>query len=169
MKKIMLSLLGAATLAISTNAMALIEGRPFMAAIDLGVLTPIPVGTLTFIFTVDEGLALGCGYVAEWDSNAFLPFSGQCSVVEAKTLGFFSCGSNASMQIPTFVTIDKGPFAIPTIVDGVASFCTGFDQFQQFREVGMLMLAELPVGGPISFEGIVIYDGVLIPYGIQLI
>src|ERR1700679_1900400 len=150
MKQLMLSLLGAATLAISTNAMALMEGRPFIATIDLGPMAT-PVGALTFFFDVDEGITRGCGYVAEWDSAAMLPFSGQCSVLEAKTLGFFSCAENASVQVPTFLTIDTGPLAIPTIVDGVASFCTGFDQFQPSRVVGIVMLAELRCG-PIALD-----------------
>ena len=84
MNKLVLSLLGAATLAISSNAMALNTNATFLATVTRGI-TPDPVGALYVMFNADESIH-GCGYVAEWDSAAMLPFSGQCWVVEAPLL-----------------------------------------------------------------------------------
>ncbi len=167
MKKLVLSLLGAATLAISSNAMALNTNATFLATVTRGVV-PDPVGTLYFAFNADESIH-GCGYVAEWDSAALLPFSGQCWVVEAKTLGNFSCPDNAERPVASFVTIDTSVFAAPAPGPSPATtpFCTGFDIFQQFRQVWMLMLAEDPMIG--SMEGIVEYTAASpIVYGIEL-
>ncbi len=161
MKKLMLSLLGAATLAISSNAMALVQGRPFSVMLDRGALMD-NAGMMMFAFNIDEGLFGGCGYVSEWDSAAMLPISGECYVTEAKTQGNFSCLSNSMMQVPSFVMVDSSP--LTGLAPGMPA-CTGFDYFQQYRVVYMLMLAEDPTG----FTGIISYTpATSLVYGIQL-
>jgi hypothetical protein len=112
----------------------------------------------------------GCQYVAEWDSAALLPFSGQCWVLEAKTQGNFSCMDNMNRPVPSFITVDTNPmFAGAAPTAGMPpSFCSGFDQFQQIRNVAFLMLAENVVDG--SMTGIVAYTPAApVVYGIQLI
>jgi len=128
MKKIMLSLLGAATLAISSNAMALDTTVPYTAFISNGQF-PVPAGTLLFEFNADIP-ATACQYVAEWDGTAFLPLSGEIWVDEAKTHGNFSCLQNSMFPVPSFLTLDP---ANPSF---------GFDYFQQFRQIAVLMHGE---------------------------
>jgi hypothetical protein len=153
MKKLMLSLLGAATMAISSNAMALDTTHLFHAFIERGPF-PVPAGELAFEFTQDIPFK-ACQYVAEWVDTAFRPLSGECWVNEAKTHGEFSCLQNSLLQVPSVVTIEP---SIP---------CTGFDDFQQFRQVFMLMLGETfapaPMVGLIQFTG-----AVPIVYGFDL-
>jgi len=128
MKKIMLSLLGAATLAISSNAMALDTTVPYTAFISNGQY-PVPAGTLFFEFNADLP-ALACQYVAEWAGTAFLPLSGQIWVDEAKTHGNFSCLQNSLYPVPSFLTLD-----------GITP-SYGLDVFQQFRQIAVLMVGE---------------------------
>jgi hypothetical protein len=129
MKKIVLSLLGAATMALSANAMALDTTVPYFAFLSRG-LAPIPVGVLTFEFFGDIPLT-ACQYVAEWDDLVpALPLSGQIFVDEAKTQANFSCVENSLLPVPSFLALD-GTFP---------SF--GFDYFQQLRQVFLLEVGE---------------------------
>jgi hypothetical protein len=154
MKKLMLSLIGAATLAISSNAMALDTQRQFSAIIARGPF-PIPVGTLMFEFSQDIPFQ-ACQYWAEWVDTAFLPLSGQCVLDEAKTHGNFSCLQNSLLQVPSVLTLEP---SIP---------CFGFDDFQQFRRVFMLMVGE-SFGVP-SMEGLVQFTGAVpIVFGFELV
>jgi hypothetical protein len=154
MKKLMLSLLGAATLAISSNAMALDTTRQFSAIIARGPF-PVPAGTLMFEFSQDIPFQ-ACQYFAEWVNTAFLPLSGQCAFDEAKTHGNFSCLQNSLLQVPSVITLEP---SIP---------CFGFDDFQQFRRVFMLMLGE-SFGEP-QMEGLVQFTGAVpIVFGFELV
>jgi hypothetical protein len=129
MKKLVLSLLGAATLAMSSNAMALDTTVPYFAFLSRG-LQQVPVGLLTFAFFGDVPLQ-ACQYVAEWDDAVtLLPLSGEIVVDEAKTIGNFSCLENSLLPSPSFLTLDPGG----------PSF--GFDYFQQFRQIFVLMVGE---------------------------
>jgi hypothetical protein len=163
MKKLVLSLLGAATLAISSNALALDTQAVYSATVSRGFATAIPVGILQFVFWGDIPSNFGtgplggpgyCQYVAEWDSflstvqapsGTPLGLSGQILVDELKTVGQFSCPANA--QYPTFssIALDTGP----------GFYNTGFDTFQQLTPVLLLSLGE---SGPI-LEGVVEYGG----------
>jgi hypothetical protein len=154
-KKLVLSLLGAAAVAmISSNAMALDTTRQFSAILARGPF-PVPAGTLMFEFSQDIPFQ-ACQYFAEWVDTAFLPLSGQCAVDEAKTHGNFSCLQNSLLQVPSVVTLEP---SIP---------CYGFDDFQQFRQVFMLMVGE-SFGAP-DMEGLIQFTGAVpIVYGFELV
>jgi hypothetical protein len=130
MKKLMLSLVGAATMALSSSAMALDTTAIYQAFVTRGPI-PVPVGTLYFEFSADVPGHF-CQYAVEWDNAVpALPLSGQCFLDEAKTHGNFSCIDNSLRPVPSVITID------PLYPD-----CYGFDYFQQFRKVFVLMLGE---------------------------
>lgn len=150
----MLSLLGAAVVAISSNAMALDTRQLFSATIARGPF-PVPAGALVFEFSQDIPFQ-ACQYFAEWVDTAFQPLSGQCALDEAKTHGNFSCLQNSVQQVPSVVTLEP---SIP---------CWGFDDFQQFRRVFMLMVGE-SAGAP-DMEGLIQFTGAVpIVYGFELV
>ncbi len=153
MKKLVLSLLGAATLAMSSNALALDTTVPYWVFVSRGI-AEVPVGLLTFAFFGDMPLQ-ACQYVAEWDDAVtMLPLSGEIVVDEAKTIGNFSCMENSLLPVPSFLTLDMGG----------PSF--GFDYFQQFRQVFTMMLAESPVNH--DNEGLIQFTGAVpVVYGID--
>jgi hypothetical protein len=129
MKKLVLSLLGAATLAISSNALALDTTVPYLAFISRGPV-PIPAGVLTFEFFGDIPTT-ACQYAAEWDNLVpALPLSGQIFVDEAKTQANFSCIENSLLPVPSFLVLDS---TFPSF---------GFDYFEQYRQVFLLMVGE---------------------------
>ncbi len=158
MKKLLLSLLGAAAMAtVSTSAFALNTAtKPIYQVLLARGPAVIPTGTMSFFFDFDiPGAA--CQYVAEWDNNAFAPLSGECFLDEAKTLGNFSCVANSLIPIPSVLTLDT------TAVGGP---CFGFDYFQQFRQVFTLILGEnidSTLEGVVQFTG-----GAPVVYGISL-
>jgi hypothetical protein len=159
MKKLVLSLLGAATVAISSNAMALDPGR-YAVFVDRGQ-SATPAGFLMAQFDADIPFS-GCEYAAEWD-NATTGFSlsAECFLVETKTHGNFSCLQNSLQGIPALVTNDM---TLP---------CTGFDYFGQFRMVQSIMLGESPapwvtLGPPVApnppfpravLQGLIVFAG----------
>jgi hypothetical protein len=156
MKKLLLSLLGAATMAISSSAMALNTGIPFYHAFLTRGPIPISVGTMSFFFDFDIPNN-ACQYVAEWDDNAFAPLSGECFLDEAKTLGNFSCLANSTMSVPSILTLDTTPLGGP---------CYGFDYFQQFRQVFALILGE---DSNNVLQGVIQFTGAVpIVYGFEL-
>jgi hypothetical protein len=176
MKKLMLSLLGAATLAISSNAMALNPG-PYQVFLSVGV-EPVPVGALLAELEADIPFGTAgspspfgaCEYVGEW-SNGLGPFplSAECFLVEEKSFANFSCLENSLEGVPTIVAADT-----------VIAPCTGFNYFGQFTQVSSIMLGESfnppPVpSGPVTpggavMEGIIAFCGPLPgPYGLELV
>jgi hypothetical protein len=170
MKKLVLALLGAATLAMSSNALALDTTKQYAAVISRGPGPAIPVGVLSFVFWGDlpagfvPGVGNGglpgvgqCQYMAEWDDFysgvaptgglSPLGLSGQILVDEEKTVGSFSCLQNSMMPTFSAITLDNsyGP-SFPNM---------GFDQFQQVTTVTQLALGE----SGWSSEGLIQYYG----------
>ncbi|APR88157.1 hypothetical protein A7982_13506 [Minicystis rosea] len=136
MKKIVLSLLCAAAMSVSASASALPSQAVFNAFINAGA-TDIPVGQLFFSLDADiPGQA--CRYYYEWDSAAVLPLSADGYVLEAKVQGHASCVSNA---VTPFATVVQNDSSFPSF---------GFDRFQQFRQVNLLVLGEDNTDGTLS-------------------
>ena len=128
MKKLMLSLLATAAMAIPATASALPTQAYFNAFIANGPYD-IPVGTIVFDLDADIP-GKQCRYYFEWDDTAYLPLSGDGYLDEGKAHGSASCFANAYMAVHTVVTIDPHYPAY------------GFDRFQQFRLVPYLVLGQ---------------------------
>jgi hypothetical protein len=142
MKKLVLSLLGAATLAVSSNASALNTVPPYQVLIQRGLIG-IPVGAAIFEFDSDipftplhpNGF---CEYDMEWVNELSLsqPLSGlglsaECFLLEQKIHGGNSCLVNSTMGVTSFLVND------PHMA------CSGFDYFQNFDPVVMIQLGEM--------------------------
>jgi hypothetical protein len=97
---------------------------------------PVSVGTMGCQFDADLGRG-GCLYDCEWDNAAFPPLSAECFLDEAKTLGNFSCLTNSDVSFTTVLALDTS---------SPGGSCTGFDPFQQLREVSALSLGESSSG-----------------------
>lgn len=195
MKKLVLSLLGGAAMAISSNAMALDSAVPYLVQLTRGLAPPTPLGVMAFAFEQDNGIntpianptspvapiigvpvvsAGSCSYAVEWDSlgavqqSAALPLSAQCFVAEAKVIGNFGCVENQLVNFNTILSLDLS-FASSTDTG-----CQGFDQFSQFHEVSNLMLAEMfSLSASTRISGVITFDGVngfasIQTYGIAL-
>ncbi len=153
MKKLGLSLLVAGAMAMaSTSAWALDTGVTYDAFIVNGFVD-IPVGQLFFSLDADYP-GLTCRYELEWANYAFLPLSGDCFVDEYKVHGHRSCVINAAMPIHTSLTLSQG------------TACYGFDKFQQYEQVLMLVAGEDGDSGEI--DGTVLETGAATgPYGFE--
>jgi hypothetical protein len=165
MKKILLSLLGSAAMAMSANAMALDTTRTYNAFIDVGAIT-YPAGSLFFEFTFDEPLPGGgaCQYVGQWVSPFPAPLTGQCTIREEVTTANFNCLANSLLPVPSVITIDTVNLPQPP---AVIPPCTGFDYFGQFRTVALLVLGE---GITPALEGVIQFAGPLgFIYGFNLV
>ena len=175
MKKLVLSLLGAATLAIASNAMALDTTRPYMAGISRGGMFT-PAGVLVFDFDseafgpISGGGPLfpgSCVYAVEWISTAPgttgpLPLSAQCFFNEQRIHGGLSCMSNALHGLPTVVN---------AVVDSnsMNDICDGVNPFGQISKILMLQLGEefMPeLTGLVQFDSWIANHTV---YGLQLL
>src|SRR4051812_11078706 len=132
MNKLVLSLVGAAAMAVSSSAMALDTTAYYQAFVTRGPV-PVPAGALFFEFSADYPGHF-CQYAAEWDNAVAppggLPLSAELFVNEAKTHGNFSCIDNSLRAVPSIITLE------PTYP------AYGFDYFQQYRQVYLLMLGE---------------------------
>ena len=157
MNKLVLSLVGAAAMAVSSSAMALDTTANYQAFVTRGPY-PVPAGVLYFQFSADMPGHF-CQYAAEWD-NALpnLPgpatLSAELFVNETKTHGNFSCIDNSLRPVPSIITLE------PTYP------AYGFDYFQQYRQVYLLML-----GGGFDhlLQGLVQFTGAVpIVYGLEL-
>lgn len=193
MKKLVLSLLGAATLATASNAMALDTTVIYNVQIATRGLVPTFAGAIVFDFDseafgtvpLDPGGPVGgsplilpgsCVYSAEWLSGgqiaspplpptAPLLLSAQCFVAEQMVHGATGCIPNAIRAVPTTVVgINDPSFA--------AGFgpCMGFNPFGQIDTVLNLQLGEVFPARALS--GVVQFDS-MIPnhtvYGVQLV
>jgi hypothetical protein len=162
MKKLLLSLLGAAAMAtVSSSAFALVQGVPFPVTISRGPVGE-PAGAMTFWWDLELIAGESCQYIAEWDNaTPSEPLAGECFFDEAKVLGNFSCMENSTMNFPSILTLDNSAAGGP---------CYGFDYFQQFRQVWMIMLGEEGVTGTSvlgPLQGVVQFTGgAPIVYGI---
>ena len=153
MKKLVLSLVGAAAMAASSSAMALDTTAIYQAFITRGPI-PVQAGVLCFEFSLDAPGRF-CQYAAEWDDAVTaLPLSAELFVDEAKTHGNFSCIDNSLRPVPSILTVDS---AYPAY---------GFDYFQQYRQVYVLMLGEDLNN---TLQGLVQFTGAVpIVYGFDL-
>jgi hypothetical protein len=144
MKKLVLSLLGAATLAVSSNAMALNTIPIYQVLLQRGAIG-VPVGKAIFEFDSDipfgvlPGFPQGaCEYDMEWVNEVgFSPvgvpvggLTAECFLVESKIHGANNCLLNAMMGVTSFVQND------PTMA------CQGFDYFQNIDPVTVIQLGE---------------------------
>jgi hypothetical protein len=177
MKKIALSLLGAATLAMSSNAMALDTTVIYKVGIQRGSLT-IPVGFAQFEFDSDIPFAIvpstlgtpafpegACEYDMEWvneladPSAPGLPLSAECFLLEAKSHAAASCVNNFMHDVPSILVADTTAGS-PAVTPGLpmGSECTGFDYFQNFQTVAQINLGEsfaLPGKPGVDIEGLI--------------
>jgi hypothetical protein len=161
MKKILLSLLGAATMAMSANAMALDTTLQYNAFVDRGVI-PLPAGAVFFQFDYDDGLP-GCQYVGEWLSPFPSPISAQCVIRESKTTANFSCLENSVVPVPGVIVNETVNLPQPPPIPP----CSGFDYFGQYRVIATLVLGEDLTN---ILSGIVQFDGPLgFVYGASLV
>jgi hypothetical protein len=154
MKRFVPSLLGAATLAMSANALALDTTVPYLAFISHG-FAEIPVGVLAFELFGDIPLT-ACQYAAEWDNAVtVMPLSGQIVLDETKTVGNASCPENSILPVLSLLTLDKGG----------PSF--GFDDFEQFQQIFLLMAGESRETH--DNEGLIQFTGAVpVVYGFEL-
>lgn len=168
MKKLALSLLGVAALAISSNAMALDTTRIYNVSISRGG-QGTPAGAIIFDFDSDvpfdpvSGNLGACEYAAEWVNYAGLPLTAQCFFAEQKMHGGLSCLANSLRGVPTVV-----------VADTAYSECDGFDPFQQISMVRYIQLGEnFAIGNyPIALQGVVQFDSALANhtiYGLTLL
>jgi hypothetical protein len=178
MKKLVLSLLGAATLAASSNAMALDTTVPYAVRIQRGP-AGVPVGQAMFEFDSDIPFALptpptlvpplpfpngACEYDMQWD-NFLVPLglSAECFLAEQKTHGSQSCINNSMMGVTSILVSD------PTMP------CSGFNWFQNIDVVSQITLGEpwSPYGAPKAvLEGIIQFNSPVVGhaiYGLQLV
>ena len=161
MKKILLPLLGAAAMAVSSSAMALDTTLQYNAFVDDGV-NPLPAGAVFFQFDYDDGLP-GCQYVGEWLSPSPAPLSAQCVIRESKTTANFSCLENSTVPVPGIIVNETVNLPQPPAIPP----CTGFDYFGQYRVIATLVLSESLTN---VLSGILQYDGPLgFVYGTSLI
>ncbi len=183
MKTLALSLLGAAAMAVSSNAMAIDTTRVYVASLTLGGAF-IPVGTLLFDFdsqlppSIVHGVPVNpgaCAYLAEWldqtpagwgagTAGHVLPLSGQCYFFEQMTHGAFSCIGNSIRGVPSMVLAGNNLVASTAFpVPAPFGECDGVDPFGQISAVLTLQVSEnlaLP-GTPALLQGIVQFDGLL--------
>jgi hypothetical protein len=172
MKKLVLSLLGAAALATSSNAMALNTIQPFTVTLNVGRLVPIFAGVAMFDFdsmSFNLPTAVGvqpptgvsfpgsCVYQMEWinatPASSFgpglLPLSAQCFVAEQMVHGAVSCVPNALHNFPSLLNAMTDP-------SDLNDPCDGFDPFGQISKILVLQIGE---SAP-ELEGIVQFDSI---------
>lgn len=142
MKKLLVSLLGAAALAIPASAHALPTNVVYNVFIANGPVD-LPAGQMIFDLDADLPAYRQCRYYVEWDNAAYLPISADGFVVEYKTHGSASCLLNAFYPVHSVVTADPHyPFY-------------GFDRFAQYRAVSIFTVGE--DGENAEMNGIIAY------------
>jgi hypothetical protein len=170
MKKLVLSLLGAATLATASNAMALDTRPPYTVEIATRGVVPTFAGIVVFDFDSEavnipslggiqspSGFPGSCVYLAEWLSNdphssGPLTLTAQCFLAEQRIHGAVSCLVNSLTSVPTVV---QGITADP-----VFGPCMGFTPFGQINTIQNLQLGSSawPAG---QLNGVVQFDSMI--------
>lgn len=152
MKKVLLSLVAAAAMAIPASAMALDTNQEYAVSIFNGA-SETDVGTMNFGLVSSEGNA--CIYYYEWVSEDEL-ISLDCLVAEAKALGHRGCLDNADESFDTVITRATLPGWPGDVDSDVNDDCQGFDRFRLDREILFLVLGESEDD---ELRGVMLTDG----------
>ena len=153
MKKLVISLLGAAILATASTAMAIPTLDTYTVYVGTG-LGPAFAGVAYFDFDSENinivgptpvgGFPGSCVYSLQWFSEAGVPtgpggtlvqplaLSSQAWVAEQMSHGYGSCLINAVTAVPSVVTLAPPPYP-PS---------TGFTQFGQINDIFSLQVGE---------------------------
>ena len=180
MKKLVLSLLGAATLATASNAMAMPTNDTYGVFISTGIA--LGAGTFAGVaffdfdsefFNVGGAVTPGgpafpgsCVYSLQWLNESLnnfpaaplepLALSSQAWVQEQMSHGYGSCMENSITVVPSIVTM------APITAYGPS---TGFDQFGQIDTIAALQLGEVGFPKPM-LSGVVQFASALGPLSI---